>query len=268
MDGDAQKAFFETFGYLFLRDVFSSDEIGRIAAEADDLWAEERGGGTVGEMGQAVAPFVEKRPPLTALVEDDRIYGVVASLLGPGLVWAGSEGNITVRGEHPWHPDRPGDDEEITYDRVKVNIYLDAVDRAHGCLRLIPGSHRNPVHEAIEPENRHQHGPFVAPFGVPGDEMPCVAVESRPGDVIFFHQSLWHAVFNGWPGRRYIALKYAAEPVTDKQVSSLAYYGGEEMFAPSKSLMDSDRPRIRGLVERLHEYGARDVPEFVPFRDG
>ena len=268
MDGDHQKAFFETFGYLFLRGVFSQDEIGRVAAEADDLWAEERGGGSVGEMGQAVAPFVEKRSALTALIEDDRIYGVMSRLLGPGMVWAGSEGNITVRGEHPWHPDRPGDDEEITYDRIKANIYLDAVDRSHGCLRLIPGSHRNPLHESIEPENRHQHGSTVRPFGVLGDEMPCVAVESSPGDVVFFHQSLWHAVFNGWPGRRYIALKYAAEPVTDKHISSLAYYGGEEMFAPSEWLLASDRPRIRGLVERLHEYGARDVSDFVPFRDG
>ena len=266
MSDDGKKAFFETFGYLFLRGVFSADEIAEVTREADDLWAEERGGGQLGEDGQAVDSFVEKRPLLMALIEDDRIYGVVSRLLGPGMVWAGSEGNITVRGGHGWHPDRPGDDEEISYDRIKVNVYLDAVDKEHGCLRVVPGSHRNPLHEAIEPENRHQWGPTVSPFDVPGPDLPCVAVESRPGDVVIFHQSLWHAVFNGWPGRRYIALRYAAEPVNDKQLASLGHYGGDT-FNPSESLLNSDRPRIRGLVDRLGEYGARDVPAFVPFRD-
>ena len=267
MTDDGHKAFFETFGYLFLREVFSAGEISEVTREADDLWAEERGGGPLGEDGQAVGLFAEKRPLLTGLIEDDRIYGVVARLLGPGMVWAGSEGNITVRGEHPWHPDRPGDDEEISYDRVKVSIYLDAVDKEHGCLRLVPGSHRNPLHEAIEPESRHQWGPTVKPFDVAGPDLPCVAVESQPGDVVIFHQSLWHAVFNGWPGRRYIALKYAAEPTTDKHLASLTHYASE-MFEPSESLLNSDRPRIRGLVDRLSEFGARDVPVFVPFRDG
>ena len=266
MTDDAQKAFFSAFGYLFIRGAFSADEISKITREADDLWAEERGGAPLGENGQAVVSFVEKRARLTSLIEDDRIYDVAERLLGPGLIWGGSEGNITVRGEHQWHPDRPGDHEEIKYDRLKVNIYLDAVDLEHGCLRVIPGSHRQPLHEAIEPDNRHQHGATVKPFDVPGPDMPCVAIESQPGDVVFFHQSLWHSVFNGWPGRRYMALKYAAKPVSDKQFASLAHYG-QEIFSPSASLLNSNRPRIRGLVDRLAEYGARDVPAFVPFRD-
>jgi hypothetical protein len=63
-----------------------------------------------------------------------------------------------------------------------------------------------------------------------------------------------------------MALKYAAKPVSDKQFASLAHYG-QEIFSPSASLLNSNRPRIRGLVDRLAEYGARDVPAFVPFRD-
>jgi hypothetical protein len=34
---------------------------------------------------QSVAPFVEKRPLLARMVEDDRIYLPVGQLLGPGF---------------------------------------------------------------------------------------------------------------------------------------------------------------------------------------
>ena len=267
MDVFSQKAFFESFGYLFIRGLFSKSEMENITSEAEDLWLEERDGDTLGDTGQSVAPFVEKRAQLTALIDDDRIYTVLEAILGEGFIWAGSEGNITVRGEHLWHPDRPGDEEEISYGRIKVNIYLDSVDSAHGCLRVIPGSHRQPLHESIEPNYRHQRGTEVDPYGVEGPDMPSVPIESEPGDVVFFHQSLWHAVFNGWPNRRYIALKYAAKPMTDKQIASLVYYSKNDVLNVPGSLLNSDRLRLKNMVCNLQQYVTKSVPEFMPFRE-
>ena len=267
MDVLSQKAFFESFGYLFVRGLFSKREIEDITLEAEDLWLEERGGANLGDTGQSVAPFVEKRASLTALMDDERIYTVLEAILGEGFVWAGSEGNITVSGEHLWHPDRPGDNEEISYDRIKVNVYLDPVDLAHGCLRVIPGSHRQPLHESIEPEYRHQRGVTVYPYAVDGPDMPSVPFESEPGDVVFFHQSLWHAVFNGWPNRRYIALKYAAKPKTDNQIASLVYYSKNDVLNVPESILNSDRLSLRNMVCNLQEYVNKSVPDFVPFRE-
>ncbi len=281
------KAHFDTFGFLILRQAFSRDEIEKISREAEKIWVEHRkkshlinDGVSFDEFleqrpllknptvdaGISMDQFVEQRPLLTNLLDDDRIHETIEGLLGPGFVWAGSEGQVTFHRQHGWHPDRPGDEEEISYLRIKVMIYLDPLDKDSGCIRVIPGSHRLPLHEQIEPEARHQHGDYVKPFDVHGPDMPGFPFECRPGDVIFFCQSLWHAVFNGKKGRRYIALKFAARPTTDKHLASLRFYK-KDIFEPADPLLKSDCPRIRQMVEDLPQLGAKAVPDFIPFRD-
>ena len=44
---------------------------------------------------------------ITQLLEDDRIFGTVEALLGPGFLWNGSEGNLIFHSDAPWHTDRP-----------------------------------------------------------------------------------------------------------------------------------------------------------------
>ncbi len=251
-----------------MRGLFSADEITEITKTADDLWLSLRDGKPLNpDDGQAEGAFVEQDAALTDMVAGDRIYGAAESILGPGFVWAGSEGNVTVNSEHPFHPDRPGDHDEISYTRLKMNLYLDPVTEENGCLRVIPASHRMPLHAEIEPESRHQRrGLPVRPFEVPGPGMPSVSLESNPGDVIFFNQSIWHAIFNGWAGRRYIALKFVAKPETDNHLASLHYYAGG-MFDPHPNWLNSENPRIQSMVSALPELGAKKVHEFVPFRD-
>ena len=263
-----QVAHFKTFGFLFIPQLFSANEVASITETADNLWLRLRDGRPLNpEDGQAVGAFVEQDPALTAMVTDARIFEAAESILGPGFVWAGSEGNVTVNSEHPWHPDRPGDHEEISYTRLKVNLYLDPIREENGCLRVIPGSHRMPLHGEIEPDAKHQRrGLSVRPFEVPGPNMPSVSLESNPGDAIFFNQSIWHAIFNGWAGRRYIALKFAARPQTDNQLASLHYYAGN-MFDPDPGWLASEDARIQAMVGDLPSLGAKKVHQFVPFRD-
>lgn len=263
-----QVAHFKSFGFLFIPQLFSEDEIAGITASADDLWLKLRDGRPLDAgKGQAEGSFVEQDATLTNVVTDDRIYGAVESILGPGFIWAGSEGNVTVNSEHPWHPDRPGDRDEVSYTRLKINVYLDRITEENGCLRVIPASHRLPLHREIEPESMHQRrGSPVRPYDVEGPNMPSVSLESNPGDAIFFHQSIWHAIFNGWAGRRYIALKFAARPVTDNHLASLRYYSGT-IFDPHPSWLASEDARIRSMVSDLPALGARTVHDFAPFRD-
>ena len=99
MDVFSQKAFFESFGYLFIRGLFSKSEIENITSEAEDLWLEERGGDTLGDTGQSVAPFVEKRAQLTALIDDDRIYTVLEAIWEKDLYGLVQRG-ISLLGEN------------------------------------------------------------------------------------------------------------------------------------------------------------------------
>jgi len=264
---DSQVSFFNSFGYVFAPELFSSSEIEKITNVSDSFMKELREGEEIDpEKGQSEDRFVERSEYLTQIVAEDRIYESARKILGERFLWAGSEGHITVNSTHQWHPDRPGDTEEVSYTRLKVNIYLDPIRSESGCLRVIPGSHRWPLHGEIEPERFHQVEDTVRPFDVPGEKMPSVLLESNPGDVIFFNQSLWHSIFNGWAGRRYIALKFAANPQTDTHLASLKYYGNSKMFAPDPAWVGSASDRIQSMVGRLPKLGEKPVSDFLPIR--
>ncbi|MCY3707438.1 MAG: phytanoyl-CoA dioxygenase family protein [Caldilineaceae bacterium] len=258
-----QIAHFETFGFVVRRRCFSSSEMEEISDAFDEVLTEDRQGKPFdGEQRQAVLGFIEKRPLLSALAEDDRIYGPLEQLLGPGFVWIGSDGNLYV-GDTGWHPDGS----VLDYGRIKVALYLDAVTEDTGCLRVIPGSHRLPLHAALDPLRQIRNSPDETAFGAAGRDIPCFPLESEPGDVVFFNQNLWHAAFGGRTGRRMFTLNFGAQPSRDKDIEFLkrVYQGNlkhvENMqYTQSARVYEdaflySDSPRIKGMVGKLVELG-------------
>ena len=152
---ERQRAHYEAFGFLFLRELFSSDEMSAIGHEADRIWEEESlqpDFRRSDEGSQHTSPFVEISSTLSSIVEDDRIYLTAQRLVGEGMVWTNSEGNITGYGTAPWHPDRRNMAQgDLDYPRLKVMLYLDEVSAENGALRVIPGSHKNPYHDSLYP---------------------------------------------------------------------------------------------------------------------
>lgn len=247
---DAQAAHFGTFGFLLLPGLFSAVEIAEIRSAADALW-QAKGGGAPDRGGyQHVAPFIEASPELSRLPEDDRIFVTVGRLLGPGFAWCGSEGNrgsFNEEQSHPWHCDRPGE-REPDYVRVKVMLYLTATTKETGALRVMPGSHRPPFYDQLDPLNHVQARPERMPFGAAGEDLPGYALEAAPGDAVFFNQYLYHAVFGKQADRRYIALKFAARPTEQRHVEALRKHGA---FFFHRAFGERDRPRIRAMTELL-----------------
>ena len=194
---ERQRAHYEAFGFLFLRELFSPDEMSAIGEEADRIWEEESRKPDFrrsDEGSQHTSPFVEISSTLSSIVEDDRIYLTAQRLVGEGMVWTNSEGNITGYGTAPWHPDRRNMAQgDLDYPRLKVMLYLDEVSAENGALRVIPGSHKNPYHDSLYPMLQKQDNgmdwdvipeaddPGDMPYGVAGDRMPCHVVESKPG---------------------------------------------------------------------------------------
>ena len=252
-----QKAHFETFGFLFLPHLLSQDEIAIMKRESVEIFDEARNGRAFdGKQRQPVQPFFEWRPFLSSLVEDDRIYGIGESLLGPDFFLIGTEGNLHV-GDTQWH----GVDLDSDYggsphvlQSVKVAFYLDPLDKETGCLRVIPGSHRRPFSEHLQALMGHHS---EMPFGVSGAEMPGVALECEPGDVIVFTESVFHGAFGGETGRHQHAISFFAPPVTEEQEAWLQrlYEGWTYALHPAETFVNSDRPRIRHLVSRLVDMG-------------
>ncbi len=285
-----QKAYFETFGFLVFRGLYTQVEIETISAEADSILDEDRGGKPFdGAARQAVLRFVERRPFLSTMPIGDRIFDAIEGLLGPGFYWIGGDGNLYVGDTH-WHSDSTGEDHEFGFDRIKVALYLDPVGRETGCLRVISGSHRIGLHQRLEPLRHLRHaqrdvggktmskqeqreaGAAVefddTPFGVESRELPHFALESEPGDVVFFNHRLWHSSFGGRTGRRMFTMNLAEEPRTEQQltlargayqsiVDVLNPKGNENDTAYSKSFHESNNPRVRRMMAIPEELGFR-----------
>jgi hypothetical protein len=283
-----QKAYFETFGFIVRRQLFSPEEMAAIADEFEDVLNEDRHNKPFeGKTRHAVSAFVEKRPLLRQLVEDDRIYEPIRQLLGPDFIWQASDGNLYV-GDTAWH--RDAGDLELNFTRIKVAVYLDPVGRETGCLRVIPGSHRAPLHDDLRPLNYWRKKQVILEgrstqadldqfvkemnisedeplFGVDPREVPAVPLESRPGDVVFFNQHLYHSAFGGATGRRMFTMNFAVNPTTDEQVALLRKH--HEISSRNRPVMQhtvsdriydeaffhSDRPRIQGMMAKLIELG-------------
>lgn len=247
-----QIAHFRTFGFLVFRQLFSAEEMAAITREADALWEEDRRSQSDANGRQAVVPFIEKRPLLARLAEDDRIYQPIAQLLGPGFIWGGSEGNkgnINEQHVHHWHCDRVGE-YDLQYTRIKTMIYLVPTTKETGALRVIPGSHRAPLHQDLIPLNQQQDRSCPETFGVAGMELACFPLESTPGDVVMFNQYLFHAVYGSFGARRYVAMKFAERPATEAHFVSLQQHH-QDASRLDPVFRHSDRPRIRDMVEGL-----------------
>ena len=92
-----QVAHFQTFGFLVLRQLFTGDEISVMKREAEETYDDDRGGKPFdGEETQYIQPFYERKPYLSTLVDDDRIYSIGEDLLGPDFVLIGTEGRLRV----------------------------------------------------------------------------------------------------------------------------------------------------------------------------
>ena len=175
-----------------------------------------------------------------------------------------TEGNLHV-GDTQWHGG--GLDLELV-SHIKIAFYLEPNTKGTGALRFIPGSHKLGFRKLIQPLTTQQDDPTAMPFGVAGADVPSVVIESQPGDFIIFSETLWHAAFGGPPGRSQHAISFMANPVTDEQIAYIKglYEGWNYSLHPPEEMVNSDRPRLRGMVSRLVELGfgpPKSTPLFV-----
>ena len=242
-----QIAHFETFGFLILRQVFTRDEADEIKRNAQEIFEEDRGGKPFsGEESEYVQPFFERKPFLTQIVDDDRIYDIGVDLLRPDFILDQTEGRFRV-GETAWHGTLS---EQNAVRHAKINFYVDPLTKDTGCLRPVPGSHRASHRDASA-------DPDARPFGVAASEIPCYPAETEPGDVVIFTENTLHASFGGQPGRHQHAIVFMANPKTDEEVAYIRGLYGQWKYGlrPSEVFINSDRPRLRRMVSRLVEWG-------------
>ena len=241
----SQLAHFDLFGYLVFPGLLA-DRIDEIIRGFEDVWAAHGGGAGGrphdGTVHSSMAQFMDQSPRLHTLLDDPRTRDILASLLGDDFNYVGSDGNYYIGDSH-WHSDTYSIPGGLRF--IKMALYLDPVTRATGALRVIPGSHRQgePFAEQLEREIRQ----CETVWGVPGPQVPAVALESNPGDVVVFNHALKHASFGGSQHRRMFTLNCCQRfpeahlPYVRSYIDNHAYYQAERLHYPL--LVDTATPQ-------------------------
>ncbi len=214
-----QVTYFRTFGFLTLPGLFRHD-IAEITDAFDEVFANE---GHVrwetyvelhGEQRREIIPqFVTKHPMLDRLRTDLRVDGIVRTLLGDDYEYAESDGN-RFDCESFWHSDTYG--APMLTHHVKLSFYLDPLRADSGAIRVIPGSQffkesfATALRRAFrEPSQVPEH------LGVDARDVPSVALETEPGDLVVWDFRTVHASYHGGIGRRLFSINYREKAKQD-----------------------------------------------------
>jgi len=255
---DENKAFRKN-GYLLLKSVFAPDEVESLLAEVHRVVENATSVGAVlreeayvfNENSFRLVRILRMTTKFDHLIDHAGYFGKLVSLIGFHIQLMGTE--IFVRGPSNdtivnFHTDLGEGlqqilpDDENSFLQIKMQIFLtDLSAPDSGNFVLVPGSHRIRVKDTDEFCTVKSINQQITPDGRLPDN--ALQVLAKPGDVLFFPHTLWHAVAPNRSGRtRYsIVLRYG-------QLTMRPY----ERFDPV--LTDSGRkftPRQRRLLGDL-----------------
>lgn len=208
-----QRDCFETFGYLVMPGLLS-EEVDWIIEEFEAVF-QNRGVVHDGTKRSTVVPFIDQREKLCTLLDNPKVHGLIAGLLGDDFNYVGGDGNYYT-GDTSWHSDGWHDVGKF----LKVALYLDPVSSTTGCLRVIPGTHKVDIKnwDARKARNSQEL------WGIAQHQVPAVPLESKPGDVVAFNHNLMHASFGGSSRRRMFTLNCSQRAQTEEEISDLERY--------------------------------------------
>ncbi len=262
----AQRDHYRAFGYVILRGYYSGAEVAELRAQLIAQLEREH-------------PNLEPDPSrrdfccmlgshntaFHGLLEDPRFLDVADELHGRSVpVWC--DGNRYAIHDTGWHADillaLP---DALEHAGIKFIHYLEPLRANDGALRVVPGSHARPLHDRVA-DYLKGHWPAVK-------DMPSLACETDPGDVVAFHHGLYHAAAGVRAKRLMHTLAYYPRDSSREFVAQVAeLYRSETLHVTRRDLQwqgevypaswiagASHIPRRRDIVARMREAGILDA---------
>ena len=161
---------------------------------------------------------------LSSFLDDPRIHDIAASICGEDFNYTSGDGNFYA-GDSNWHSDGYDGSRLMS---IKIAFYLDPLTRDTGALRVIPGSHRFGEEYADNIERDIRESGKI--WGLKGEEVPAVALETTSGDIVVFNHSLKHAAFGGSARRRMYTMNFCCRYPEERLGELRERLGGEARF--------------------------------------
>lgn len=196
------KTQFERDGYVIAEDLFTREEMAAAKAEIRHVLERVRGKDKDGNAPKDNGVFVGitlNSPHFKALNSDPRMVDVLEQIVGPNLEFWSDKVVYKSAGVDfgsPWHQD-------WTYwkgaAKFSVWLALDDATPENGCLKFIPGSHKQHFShggkdlEGVGFVNR------LRPEDV--DESKAIVTPARAGTAVFFHDLTLHSSFANKSGK-------------------------------------------------------------------
>lgn len=180
---EAQVAFYREHGFLAVDALAAPEEVGRLVAIYDDLFARRVGREQGDHFDLAGADDDPDAPSLPQILGPHRwapelvqgalfqnAWTAAKQILGEDAVFTGDHAILKpprMGVATPWHQDEAYWDPALEYHALSVWIPLQAVDDRNGCMCFVPGSHRLEV----QPHHSIGHDPRVHGLEIDGGDM-------------------------------------------------------------------------------------------------
>lgn len=260
---DLQKTQFDVFGFVVLHGMLRPDQIEKITLEFEIGLADAEAN-TERQSFRKQLNWWNLRPDtpyMASLMEDAEFLGIARQLLGEDVVGSFSASNSFSGDRTDWHPDAS----QPHWRGLKFGIYLQPTDENTGALRLVPGSHKEPLHSDFRriPLKESVGRPDQPGLGV--EEVPAYIGRVEPGDVVVFHNYTWHASYGGGEDRRLVTMAYFGAPTTPEEEAAVSKQVEAEvnirrsfplLRRHPQWIANEEGSAVRqGWIDVLHKYG-------------
>lgn len=184
----AMLANYEREGYAIFRNVLDSELIEEVSGHI--AWLLEKNPDRTPEM--LTQDLISDDPFWVRLISDDRLVDIAELFLGPDIGLFASHYLVKppfTGKEVRWHQDAAFWPLE-PMDVVTLWSAIDESTPENGCVRLVPGSHKNEIKDMHATDTKDVLG---AEISVEVDESEAVDIVLQPGDVEVHHPMIYHA---------------------------------------------------------------------------
>lgn len=244
--------FFDTFGFIKFPGLLKAD-IDWIEEEFEQVFPMFRNVKHDGSKRTMIVPFIDQREKLSGMLEHPAINDILTCLLGSDYNYMGSDGNY-YSGDTLWHTD--GQEKSRKY--IKIAFYLDSLTAHNGALRVIPGSHR--FGDVFYRDLMEKIWNAEQSWGISGSEVPAVALDVVPGDVLVFKHETLHSSWGGNGYRRMFTINASQRFTGEKALEELEaqcllhyHYARDHYYGPA--MRGSAVPQRQKHLEQVMSLG-------------